>query len=503
MNPSPGPPVNCWQFLDCDFGPDSAEPCLVTHDTTSDGINRGENGGRSCWELVGVLSGSKDLAPCAQEENCLTCDFLRLVKSDEGPSFQLLKLARGVRSAAELQRTIAQVESFMSIHERLRSHFDLEQTVSEITEEARKVTGAQRASVLLIKGRPPELRGRFELRGEDREVAFGLDESTAAGFSVVNNQIVNLRDIYDAEQGQTFNRDYDRQFRCRTDSFLAAPVCDSVERVIGVITLANARKGFFSPDDEWFVEKYAIEVALAVEKQKFIQQSLSTLRLAAIDETVAGLSHCIKNIAQALRAGSHIIKRALRQGNLQDIRAAWDILDRHIERLADLSMVVLAYDPVVKEHSSGAGLNKLAEHVVNLFREEARARSIEIRLSKGEGVDSVRFDAMEIYRCLVNLISNALDACPLSEGVVCVSTGRTAEKEVYISVSDNGRGIDDKTKETIFELFRTSKPERGAGLGLATVAGIVDKLDGRLDVDSSLGEGATFRVFFGEDTALG
>jgi len=426
------------------------------------------------------------------------------VKSEEEASFQLLKLARGVDNAEELQQTITKVESFMAIHERLRSHFDLDQTISEITEEARKVTGAQRASVLFIKGKPAALHGRFGLRGKKREVEIALDETTAAGSAAINNHIVNLRDIYDQDDvggASPFSREYDSQFECRTQSFLAAPICDPADRVIGVITLANAKKCFFSSDDQWFVEKYAVEVYLAVEKQKFIQQSISTLRLATIDETVAGLSHCIKNIAQALRTGSHIIKRALRSNNIQDIKAAWDILDRHIERLADLSMVVLDYDPIVREQTGEPSLNHLAEHVANLFKEEARARSIELTLEKGEDVDPAWLDMMDIYRCVVNLVSNALEACPLSDGSVHLSTSRSGENELCISVSDNGHGIGDLTNVTTPELFQSSKLRQGAGLGLPTIAAIVAKHNGRMEVDSSLGRGTTFRVYFSENTS--
>lgn len=498
-------PINCWEFLKCNYGPASPEPCLAATDKASNGVNRGKNGGRSCWAVVGVLSGSKTLAPCARETNCLACDFLHLVKLDEGQSFQLLKLARGVSNPRELKQTITKVESFMAIHERLRSHFDLDQTITEITEEARKVTGAKRALVLLIKGRPPALHGEFTLRGKQHKVVINLDENSAAGFAALRNQIVNLRNIYGTGQAggvPVFNRAFDKQCRCRTDSFLAVPICDSEGRVTGVITLANAKKEFFSTDDEWFMEKYAIEVALAVEKQKFIQQSVSALRLGAIDETIAGLSHCIKNIAQALWAGSHVIKRALKSNNVQDIKAAWEILDRHIERLANLSMDILAYDPVVREHANGGSLNKLVEHVINLFRVEAQARSIEIKIRKGKNVDPARFDAMGIYRLLVNLISNAMDACPLSEGVVTVSTRRTKENELCISVADNGRGIDEETKAAVFELFQTSKPRKGTGLGLPTVAAIVNRHNGRVEIDTKLGKGTTFRIFFREDVAV-
>jgi len=505
MKASGAKTLNCWQFRRCGYGPDSPEPCLAASDAASDGVNGGANGGRLCWSVSGTLSGSEDLAVCAQETNCLDCEFFHLVKSEEGGAFQLLKLARGVNNLAELQRTITQVESLMAIHERLRSRFDLKATIREITDEARKITGARRCLVLLLMGTPPALQGEFDLRGETRLVRIDVDDKSAVGYAALHNQIVNLRDIYGGRQPAgvpVFNPAFDKQCVCRTRSFIAVPVCDSEDRVIGVITSANARKGHFSSDDEWFMEKYATEVALAVEKEKFVQQSVSALRLASIGETIAGLSHCIKNIAQALRTGSHVIKRAIQTDRVQDVKAAWDILDRHIERLADLSMDVLAYDPELRDRSKGGGLNRLVEHVVNLFREEAHARAIEIKLRRGRDLDSAKFKPRAIYRCLVNLISNALDACPLSEGVVRVATRRTKENEFMISVADNGRGMDSETIAAVFELFRTSKPGRGTGLGLATVDDIVKRYHGRVEIASRVGRGTTIRMFIREDLAV-
>ncbi len=504
MSRAPAGKANCWEFLGCDYGPGSPEPCGAVTDVASDTINGGLNAGRLCWAVVGTLSGGSSLAPCAQQTSCLDCDFLGLVRSEEGPSFQLLKLARGVLDSEELQRTIVNLESLMSVHERLRSRFDLKRTIRQITEEARKVTGAQRSIVLLLGGDPPALRGEVTLRREPNEVVIEIDERSAVGYAALHNQMVNLRDIYETDRPEsfpTFDRSYDEQCHCRTHSFLAVPINDPQDRVIGVITGVNAKKGYFSSDDAWFMGQYATEVALAVEKQKFAQQSFSAVRLASIGETIAGLSHCIKNIAQALRAGSHVVKRALRSDNLTDVKVAWEILDRHIERLADLSMDVLAYDPVVRQRSGELGLNELVGHVAELFREEAHARAIEITFEPGDGVDPATFDPMGVYRCVVNLVSNALDACPLSEGLVVVSTERTRPNEFMLSVADNGRGMDDVTKAALSELFRTSKPRGGVGLGLPTVADIVRRHNGRIEVESAPGEGTVLRVFMREDVA--
>jgi K+-sensing histidine kinase KdpD len=471
-------------------------------DKTSDGVNEGKNAGRICWTVPNTYCIDESMGPFAEKrEICFSCDFYHLVKNEEGDRFNLFKLAQGVKGAHRLHDTITQMEHLFSIHERLRSHFDLYETLKEITRDARHTTGAQRSIVFLLKGDPPELYGEFKTKGKIHSIIIPVDDNSAVGYAASNAEVVNLRDIHEESKTgthPTFDHSFDRQCDCETHSFLAVPTQDSNERVIGVITAANAKKGYFSADDEWFMRTYATEVALAVEKQKFLHQSFSALRLASIGETVAGLSHCIKNIAHALRGSSYIIKRAIESNNVRDIKAAWQILDRHIENLANLSLDVLTYDPSAHQGEKGTQLNDLVSHVVKLFQEEAKARAITLKMKLGKNVDPCSFNARGIYRCLVNLITNAFDACPLSEGVVEISTKRIGEDELALAVSDNGRGMDEKSKAELFEIFGTSNPGTGTGLGLPTVADIVKQHDGRIEIDTKPGRGTTFLIHFHE-----
>ena len=116
----------------------------------------------------------------------------------------------------------------------------------------------------------------------------------------------------------------------------------------------------------------------------------------------------------------------------------------------------------------------------------------------GEKVDPGSFNARGIYRCLVNLITNAFDACPLSQGVVVVSTKRTGNKELMLGVTDNGRGMDERTKSELFNIFKTSKSGSGTGLGLPTVADIVKEHKGRIEIETKPGKGTTFKVYIQE-----
>jgi signal transduction histidine kinase len=495
-------PTNCWEYVQCNFGPGSQHPCPVVKNKTSNGVNRGKNAGRICWTVPNT--------PCfidpthkytVKREYCLSCDFFSLVRDEEGDNFKLLKLAQGVNTSIELHTKISQMEHLLEIQSRIHSNFDLFTTLSDITDAARKVTGAKKSIVFLLNGDPPGLHGQFKLKGKENHVVINIDDTSAVGYAAAHKSVVNLRDIQSKSSKKgtpDFNNSFDVQCDCSTDSLLAVPAIDSEKRVTGVITVVNAVKGFFSADDEWFMRTFAMEVALALEKQKFLQQSVSALRLASIGETVAGLSHCIKNIAHALRGSSYIIKRAIDSNNVRDVKAAWEILDRHIENLAKLSLDVLTYEPSSNESGKKFKLNEMVTHVTELYREEARARAVTILTDLEKNVDPVAIDARGIYRCLVNLITNALDACPLSEGVVTVSTKRTGAKELLLVVSDNGRGMDENTRLELFEAFKTTKPGFGSGLGLPTVADIVNKHNGKIEVDTVHGKGTSFKLHLQE-----
>jgi signal transduction histidine kinase len=491
--------LNCWEFRDCERGPGTKNMCPAPADTTCDRANSGTNAGRICWCVGGTFCSGQPECDFAQNiDSCLSCKFFQYVQAEEGPRFQLLKLAQGVFDVSGLQAMISHLEAMMRIHERVHSHFDLEQAIKDITDEAKSVTCAQRSVVFLIGGNPPELRGEFTMRGERIRVTMPIDENSVVGFCALHNKAANLRDVYERNRSgpgePRFNKQFDKRCRCETESLLAVPIRDSRQRVIGVITAANSLKGRFSSDDQWFLQKYATEVALAVEKSRLLEQSLFAARLTSVGETAAALSHCIKNIAHAMRGSAYVIKRGIELNRMDNVKAAWEILDRHVEKLADLSLDLLAFDPERALEAETADLNETVDHVVRLLTDEARTRSIKLEACLGRGVETCRFDPRLIYRCLINLIMNAFDACMPKAGTVAVLTGRTAQGDVMITVSDNGRGMDDRTKEQIFKLFKTSKGRGSFGIGLPTVLDLVKKHNGRIEVQSELGKGSTFTI---------
>lgn len=484
--------------MPCHHGPGSPEPCPATADVTSTGVNGGVNAGRICWTVPGTLCFEEPQGDFVdKQEVCLECRFFQQVRDEEGAEFRLVKLAQGIRDAEALHARITQVESLMGIRDRLRARYNLDTVIAEITRQARILTQAERSLVLLLRGNPAQLYGKFRLRGKTVEVEIALDESSAVGYAAVNDRTVNVKDPYRVpvqQDGVAFNQAFDEACHCRTNALLAVPVRDSDGQVLGVMTAANSAKGAFSQDDQWFMERYAVEVGLAIEKAQLLQDATAAGRLASISESLGGLTHFLKDVAHALTGTSFIIRRGIEQNRMEDVKDAWEIFDRHVKQLADLCKDVLTYDPERPDEICPGNLNATVADAVGLLRAEAGARAVELTAQLGPGLNRWPHSKRGIYRCVVNLVVNAFDACLPGGGKVAVATEHR-DGQAVVRVSDDGRGMDAHSRAQVLETFRTGDKARGAGIGLPTVSDIVERHGGRLEVDSEPGRGSTFSIF--------
>jgi len=501
--------TNCWELKRCGHGPDSAEPCPAATDGTSHGTNRGINAGRICWVVPGTLcDGFVQGAFHEKQELCLSCGFVAQVRREEGDGFRFLKLARGVRDARRLRAELEQVEALEVIHEQLSARFDLDEVLRGITEEAGRVTRAQRSLVLLRQSDPSgnkrdQLVGRFSRGGRELEVIIPIDDTSAVGYAALNALSVNVKDPYSPRRRKStdppFSKRFDAACQCHTQSLLAVPIHGGTQKqVVGVLTAVNSEKGYFSQDDQWFLEHFAVEASLALEKDALLKASASTQRLTSIGETVAALSHCIKNIAHALRGSSYIIKRAIERDCMEDVRSAWELLDRHVELMADLATDVLSQpvDSSGRQDTFAVGdLSETVGDAVRLFEGEARARAVKLVFRQARNLPPFRFSRRGVYRIVVNLIINALESVPPSGGSVVVSTRRSRSGEAVITVSDSGSGMDDKTQRALLAGLSSHQRPREGGLGLITVRSIVEKHGGHLSIRSKPEKGSRFCVF--------
>lgn len=140
----------------------------------------------------------------------------------------------------------------------------------------------------------------------------------------------------------------------------------------------------------------------------------------------------------------------------------------------------------------------IVHEVIELYKETARKYNIELITECDESIAPAAMDPEGIHTCLANLVSNAIDACQMSDKQVCEVRVRCKEEEecIIFDVEDKGCGIDNEVKQKVFTNFFTTKGEGGTGLGLLLTRKIVQEHGGRIAIESVPGEGSLFRMIF-------
>jgi len=137
-------------------------------------------------------------------------------------------------------------------------------------------------------------------------------------------------------------------------------------------------------------------------------------------------------------------------------------------------------------------LNEVVEKTLELLRPEIENRGVTVNTRLSRSLTATPVDATQLQQVLVNLVKNAVQAMTTG-GTLTLQTGETGD-DVWVSVADTGGGIPQELINRIFEPFYTTK-KKGTGLGLMIVQRIVRAHDGRIELESNVGRGTTFRIW--------
>ena len=223
-------------------------------------------------------------------------------------------------------------------------------------------------------------------------------------------------------------------------------------------------------------------------------------RLASLGELAASIAHEINNpLAVIAEAAGWLRTRASKpECTLEDldqaVALALDKIERAVDRASRTSHNFLRFARAPETMVRAVDLRDLAAEVIELTSKTAERASIDVHMNVPDGVDpSIETDPYQLRQVLLNIVTNAVQAVGRNGTVEIGIDG--GPESVSVLVIDNGPGIPPEYTERIFEPFFTTKGEgEGTGLGLAVSRGIVEKLGGRIEVDSRPGEGCTFRV---------
>lgn len=278
-------------------------------------------------------------------------------------------------------------------------------------------------------------------------------------------------------------------------SALCAPM-HGLKQLQGIVYVDTPTSGgAFSSRDLQLLTAMADQVGTALENARLVEARLAGERFAAIGQAVAGLSHYIKNILSCMEGGAQIVQRGIDGSDSDATRRGWAIVRRSERKISDLVLDMLNYSGANEPLREPCSVNDLVEDVVEpLATESDKAVRIECELDPDLPV--AYLDARAIHRCLLNLLSNAIDALPDTGGPIRLKTAHDPhDGTITVSVADTGRGIDPEVLPGIFDAFISTKGARGTGLGLAVVRKLVEEHGGRVGVQSVQGEGSTFTLY--------
>lgn len=226
------------------------------------------------------------------------------------------------------------------------------------------------------------------------------------------------------------------------------------------------------------------------ERQRLRQQLEVAQRHESIGLLASGVAHDFNNLLGAVRGNAEL---------LQPILANDDIARHRLERLM---LAVDRASGLVRQILAYSGKGAIEPKPLNLESEIRQLRAlmkhglpekIRVHLDIEPHLPPVLFDQIQFQQVLLNLLVNAADSYEGRDGTVVISLGREQSGELCLQVIDEGCGMSQSTMDRMFEPYFTTK-ERGHGLGLAAVQGIIKKVGGTLECKSELGKGTTFTV---------
>lgn len=242
--------------------------------------------------------------------------------------------------------------------------------------------------------------------------------------------------------------------------------------------------------------------------QETQQQVIQQQRLRALGEMASGIAHDFNNaltpilgLTELLLDNPIVTADPQVRRYLEMIHTAAQDAAQTVSRLREF------YRPRGRtELRQPVDVNALVEEVIQLtaprWCEQAEARGVFIRMHTDlQPVPLVSANSGELRELLQNLIFNAVDALPRG-GDITIRTytlSESARSWVVMQVEDNGVGMDEETRARCFEPFFSTKGEQGSGLGLAMVYGIVQRHEGKVEVDSAVGRGTAVRVYLPVD----
>jgi len=407
------------------------------------------------------------------------------------PSMSITRTLKPTELTELLGRSHGSLRAMYRVLRLTSSILDLDLLLKSILDEVFATIQAERAFVLLSD--PGS--GQLEVKASRWQTKGGTEQRVSISQHIIAHVLEKKESVLiaDAMADSTFGLAQSVVIH-KIRSAMCSPLRGR-SGIVGIIHVdtTSSGSGEFGEEDLLLLDAIGTAAGIAVENAQLHREAIRNERLAAMGQAIAGLSHCIKNILAAMEVSSSLMERGLESQDLDNISRVWQVFRRSSQRISQLVLNMLAYSKERKPEVEPCSINDICREVADLCHEQIEAKKATLRLDLEAQLPWIQADPQGVHRCLLNLLTNAIDAIEEDRGEVRLAT-HVAGESILICVEDNGVGVPSEARQQIFEVFYSTKGNRGTGLGLAVTKKIVEEHGGRIAVESAPGQGSRFTI---------
>ena len=243
------------------------------------------------------------------------------------------------------------------------------------------------------------------------------------------------------------------------------------------------------------------ELKKAREELERIQAHLIHMeKMASLGKLSASVAHELNNPLSGILTYAKLLQKKLNSGNLtkerlESIQGDLSIVGDETMRCGNIVKNLLLFSKKEIGEFVAVDLHQILDRCTQLVEHHLKLNNVELVKLYQRGKAEVICDKDQIQQCFLAILDNAVEAMPEGGTLTIKTTSNSDEKSIKIQIQDTGSGISPADLPHVFEPFYTTKKEgKGVGLGLSVCYGIIERHDGKINVNSIMGEGSTFTV---------